>query len=321
MSRSHTPRSIHVSLIAVTTLALAVLACRNAPVEKTTWEGLLPINGTEIFVKRIGAGEPIVVVHGGPVLEHGYLLPHLAPLADSYELIFYDQRLSGRSAPTVDSADVRLATFVDDIEALRQSLGLAKIHLLAHSWGGLLAQHYALEYHAHLASLVLVSSMSPSSDLWREEERTLAARITAADSLERAAIRESEAFAHREPEAIRQMLLLSFRPQFHDPALIDRLDLYVPSDHVDRSRQFGYMMPDLASFDLRDRLGSIGTPTLILYGADEPGADLGGAALRDGIPDAEFRLIQNAGHFPFIEQPGPTLSAIREFLAGLANSR
>jgi len=295
-------------------LACCFGACSESGNGLPSWEGLLPINGTELYMKRLGAGEPIVVVHGGPVLEHGYLLPHLAPLAESYELIFFDQRLSGRSAPRVDSASVRLATFVDDIEALRQSLGLDRVHLMAHSWGGLLAIHYALEHQEHLISLVLLNSMSPSSDLWQEEERLLSERVTAADSTASADLRESEAFAAREPEAIRQLLLLSFKTQFHDPNRSGDLDIYVPDDYVDRSRQFGYMMVDLASFDLRGELDRIKVPTLVIYGSAEPAVALGGAALRDRIPNVEFGIIEDAGHFPFIEQPEAFLLAVRRFL-------
>ncbi len=295
-------------------LAWCVGACSDPGDELPSWEGLLSINGTELYVKRLGVGEPIVVVHGGPVLEHGYLLPHLAPLAESYELIFFDQRLSGRSAPGVDSASVRLATFVDDIAAVRQALGLDRIHLMAHSWGGLLAMHYALEHQEQLISLVLLNSMSPSSDLWQEEERLLAGRVTAADSTARATLRESQAFAAREAEAIRQMLLLSFKTQFHDPNRSGDLDIYVPDDYVDRSRQFGYMMVDLAAFDLRAELDRITVPTLLIYGSDEPAVTLGGSALREGLQNEEFVIIENAGHFPFIEQPEVFLLTVRKFL-------
>jgi proline iminopeptidase len=305
--------------LAATFTLTALAACGDAPRETPSWEGLLPINDTEIFVKRLGAGEPIVVVHGGPVLEHGYLLPHLAPLADNYELIFFDQRLSGRSASSVDSASVRLTTFAADIEALRQALRLEQVHLLAHSWGGLLAMHYALEHQEHLRSLVLLSPMPPSSDLWQQEERSLAATITRADSVERAAIRESQAFADHDPEAIRQLLLHSFRLQFYDPTRIDELDLHVPPDYMERSRQFRYMMVDLASFDIRDRLTSLRVPTLILYGSAEPGAGLGGEALREAVPNARLEIIDGAGHFPFIEQREALLQAVRQFLRAAAD--
>jgi proline iminopeptidase len=291
-------------------IAFGGVACGTAEIE----EGLLPINGTELFVNRMGSGEPIVVVHGGPVLEHGYLLPHLAELAEFNELIYYDQRLSGRSAPTVDSSSVRMATFVEDIEALRVRLDLGRIHLMAHSWGGLIAQHYAVAYGENLRSLILLNSMSASSRLWQDEEVALAQRDTPADSAARQGILDSEAFAAREPEAIAELLRVSFRPQFYDPSFTHQLVLYVPDDYTERSRQFGYMMVDLTEYDLHDALGDVTAPTLLVYGSDEPGAALGGAALHEALQYSTLVSIGNAGHFPFIEQPEEFFNQIRMFL-------
>jgi proline iminopeptidase len=299
------------------TLALATVAisaCGEPYGELPTEGALLPINGTELYVKRIGAGEPVVIVHGGPMLEHGYLLPHLRPLADNHELIFYDQRLSGRSAARVDSASVRIATFVDDIEEIRRSLGLQRIHLLGHSWGGLLAMHYALRYQQNLRSLVLLNSMSASSQIWREEERLLAQRLTVADSVERQAIRATEAFANQEPDAIAQLLRLSFRLQFADTSMVNELQFHVPEDYSDRSRQFGYMMVDLMGYDLHDALTAVTVPTLILYGLAEPATELSGAKLHATMPNSELVVIDDAGHFPFIEQPIGFTDAVKRFL-------
>lgn len=292
-------------------------ACGEDARELRVTEGLQPINGTELYIKRMGAGEPIVVVHGGPLLEHGYFLPHLAPLADGYELIFYDQRLSGRSAARVDSASVRITMFVDDIEAIRQELNLGRIHLIGHSWAGLLAMRYALRYEENLRSLLLLNSVSASSALWQEEERALAERVTDDDRRQREAIRQSDGFAAREPAAIRQLLLLAFRPQFSDTSRLADLELYVPEDYMERSRQFASMAPDLATWELHEELGRLDVPVLIMYGADEVAAALGGTAFRERLPQAEFVLVEDAGHFPFIEQPEAFLDAVRAFLRGV----
>lgn len=287
--------------------------------ELSVTEQFVELNGTELFVKRMGAGEPIVVVHGGPVLEHGYLLPHLEPLAEEYELIFYDQRLSGRSAGAADPESIRLATFVDDIEALREALDLGRIHLMAHSWGGLLAMRYAISYGDNLRSLILLDSMAASSELWQAEEAALAERITPAAQAELDAFRQTDAFQQRQPQAIATMLSMSFRSQFTDPAKADLLELYVPDDYVARSSQFGVMMVDLESFDFYDELATVDAPTLVLYGADEPGATFGGVAIADAIPNATLELIPTAGHFPFIESPTACLAVIRDFLSRISS--
>lgn len=308
-----------------TTVALlaagAIQACSPPAGEPPVTEELRAVNGTELYVKRVGRGDPVIVVHGGPVLEHGYLLPYLTPLAQTRELIFYDQRLSGRSAGRVDSASVRLATFVEDIEALRLSLGLDRITLMGHSWGGLLALNYAMRYGEHLQSLVLLDPMPPSTALWQQEESVLASRVSPADSAALAALRATEAFTSREPDAVEQALRIAFRAQFHDRARIEGLRLYVPQDYAERSRQFGYLMGDLTSFDLLDSLPAVRAPTLIVYGADEPAAELSGAALTARMPHARLVTIGGAGHFPFIEQPDAFLAVVRAFLDEAAAPR
>lgn len=295
-------------------LAVILAAAAAGFAEPPTSEGLRSVNGTELWVKRLGAGEPIVVVHGGPLLEHGYLLPYLEPLADDYELVFFDQRLSGRSAPEVEESTVKLATFAEDIEALRVELGLGPIHLLAHSWGGLLAMRYALDHGEHLRSLILLDSMAASAKLWREEENLLAEKVTEEDRARRQAILASEDFAAGRPAAIEKLLRLSYAAQFHDPSKADGLPLYVPEDYVARSRRFAALRPDLESFDFHVRLAGLEVPALVLYGASEPGAALGGAALHAALPNSEWVLIPDAGHFPFVEQRDAFLAAVRKFL-------
>jgi len=250
-------------------------------------------------------------------MEHGYLLPHLEPLADQYELIFYDQRLSGRSAGQVDPETVRIDTFVADIESLRRQLGLGAVHLMAHSWGGLLAQHYAITHGENLRSLTLLDSMAASAELWQAEGEALAERVDAEDRAAREALMASEAFAAGEPAVLRELLLLSFRGQFADPSRAAQLELYVPDDYMARSARFGALGPELESFDLHEALAQVDVPTLIVYGSAEPGGTIGGTALRDALSNSTLVIIDDAGHFPFIEQPGALLGAVRDFLRGL----
>ncbi len=299
--------------VAAASTCLGLGACSSSAPDRD--EGLIPINGTRLFVHREGSGEPAIVIHGGPILDHGYLQPYLAPLGDELELVFYDQRLSGRSDGVVDSASVRLDTFVDDIEALRQALGLERVHLIAHSWGALLAMKYATAYSGRLRSLVLLDPMAPAAALWQEEERALVASLLPQDTAGGGALRATEAFAAREPAAMEAVLRHSFRSQFRDRSMSEELDFHIGEDYLERSRQFGLMTGDLASFDLMEALLDIDVPTLILYGEDEPGAAIGGDAIARAIPGAQRVTIPATGHFPFVEQPEAFLDAVRAFLA------
>jgi len=286
---------------------------QELPVE----EGTLSINGTEIYYNIVGEGEPIIVIHGGPVLDHGYLESSFEPLAQYYQLLYYDQRLSGRSSADVDRTGIKLDDFVEDIEALRQEFNFENIHLLAHSWGGLLAMKYAIKYPSNLKSLILLNSMPANTEDWRQESQMVARRTTAEDTLKRHEIMSSELFQNDPPKAIEQLLILSFRNQFKNPSLADSLDFYIPEDYMVRSQRFGSLMAELSNYDLYEPLSSLQIPTLLVYGSSEPSLEISGQKLDSTISDSHFSVIQNSGHFPFIEQPDQLMNELQTFLGSL----
>ncbi len=306
----------HISL-SILFLIPVFIACNSAKSQSIpeVEEGYKSVNGTEIFYKTMGEGEPVIIVHGGPVLEHGYLVPYLKPLTTNYELIFFDQRLSGRSSADVDSTDVTLSNFVEDIEALRKSFGVDTFHLVAHSWGGLLAMKYALKYSSNLRSLALLNSMPASSKLWRKEESILAQKISKEDSTQRHAIMSSDLFKKDPPKAIEKLLILSFKNQFYTPSLADSLDFYIPDDYMTRSRKFGYIRDDISNYDLHAELSSLDIPTLLIYGQIEPATSLSAPRLHDAIPNARLKIIEQSGHFPFLEQPDIFINTVQNFLS------
>ena len=299
---------------AVLLLLLLLPSCRNPQFPPLTRGELLPINGTELFVRTVGQGDPVIVVHGGPVLEHGYLYKHLEPLAESVHLIFYDQRLSGRSSADVDSNDITMKNFVEDIEAIRQHFRLGRIHLMGHSWGGMIAMYYAIEYGENLQSLILLNSMPASWEVWQEENKRLASMADPADAEARNAVVSSDAYARKEVSAFEELYRISFRGQFYDRTLVDSLSFYIAPDLDERGRKFGALMPELINFDIHDDLSSVLAPTLIVYGAAEAAATLSGQRLRLAIPNSKLIIIPNSGHFPFVETPGAFLTTVASFL-------
>lgn len=288
----------------------------GAPGAAAPVDTLHPVAGTRLFVHREGTGEPMVFVHGGPLLDHGYLVEPFRPLADRYDLVFADQRLSGRSDPVVDSASVRLDVFAADIEGIRTALALGRIHLVGHSWGGLLAMRYATLHPDALRTLILLDPMPPTAALWQAAEAELAASLEPADTAGMGALRASPAFAAGDPAAIEDLLKRSFRSQFADPENAARLAFRIGADYGTRSRQFSYIGEDLVGYDLREALKGVEVPTLIVYGDAEIGVGPGIAALADALPDATVATVASAGHFPFVERPAETRRILDAWLAG-----
>src|ERR1700742_320168 len=109
-------------------------------------EGYVDAHGVMIYYAAIGRGAPLLIVHGGPGASHDYFLPYLLPLARHNRVIFIDERGSGKSEKLEDPSGYTVENMVEDVEAVRQGLKLGKINLLGHSFGGVLAQAYALKY-------------------------------------------------------------------------------------------------------------------------------------------------------------------------------
>ncbi|MCC5813631.1 MAG: alpha/beta fold hydrolase [Leptospira sp.] len=140
--------------------------CFNS--SKDTQEGIIrSVDGTPIFFKKVGSGTPVVVLHGGPGLDHNYLVAHLSQtIGAGKQLIFFDQRGTGLSGGSVGSSDlnanfINKDKFLQDLDAIRVQLGLGeKINILGHSWGGLYAMLYATDnkYKNNVKSLALVGS-------------------------------------------------------------------------------------------------------------------------------------------------------------------
>lgn len=124
-------------------------------------ERLLKINGTELNVNSIGQGRPILVVHGGPGLNHNYFLPHLQKLAATHRLILIDQRACGKSSAALDSSQMTLDWLLRDMESIRNELKLGRVSVMAHSWGGLLGLLYASRYPNSVNALILANTVSP----------------------------------------------------------------------------------------------------------------------------------------------------------------
>ena len=116
--------------ILIVTVATACSCATTASDSIPEGEGLRVINGIELYVKVMGTGLPLIVLHGGPGLDHSYLLPGLEVLAENRQLIFYDQRATGRSVLDADSSTISMEAFIADIDGIRAAFDLDQIDLL-----------------------------------------------------------------------------------------------------------------------------------------------------------------------------------------------
>lgn len=279
---------------------LFLASCSSFSSEK---QGLTDVNGTSLFYHIIGKGEPVIVIHGGPVLDQSYMIDHFRELAKEYQLIFFDQRACGRSTAEVDTSSMKIKMLVEDIEGIRKRFGYEQVHILGHSWGGMLAAQYAIEYPLKVKSLVLCDAMPPSYRLWQDEEKALSDKLTAYDTVMEEKIKASEGFKSKNVKWVDSLMKFTFRKQFYDSTKLARLKIQLPWDYHKRSAIFFHVAPDLFSYDITGRLDKIISPTLIIYGDQEPATQISLPVYKKGIINSRSAVISKSGHFPFIEQP------------------
>ena len=194
--------------------------------------GYKMVNGVSLYYEAIGEGVPLVVVHGGPGLDHSYLLPQMAELAKGYRLIFYDQRAMGKSSADFDSSQMTMNSFVEDLEGIRKAFGLEKMNLLGHSWGGLVSMFYAIKYPSHLQSLILVNTTPASSVLRNLSFGIMSLKTTKEDSIAQLQIAETDGFKKRDPATMAKFFRLLFHGSFHDRRYADSLTLAFDSSYA-----------------------------------------------------------------------------------------
>lgn len=261
----------------------------------------VPVGDIEIACTVVGEGTPLVVLHGAIGLGSTYMRA-LDPWGEELQLVYYDQRGSGRT-PTGDVERISFAGGVEDLEGLRESLGLDRIHVLGHSAGAYLAALYAAEHPATTAAVVLLNPGPPlAPELMERFGRTMSSRRTPDDDVARTAIEESEEYRTKRPEALERHLLNTFIPFFKERASVERVSLgftEITAANVEQGAQ--RMMGSLGRLDPIRKLASVTAPTLVVHSELDPLPAEWSRFLAATIPEAEFALLEGGSHFPMVE--------------------
>jgi proline iminopeptidase len=263
-------------------------------------------DGYRLHVEEVGGGFPLIVLHGGPGLDHGMFRPYLDVLGDEFRLLYVDERGQGRSE-RVDPATLSLDVFARDVDLLAEALELDRLAVLGHSFGAIITTHHAIEYGT--ADAYVISGGGDSSDALMEDVHA------ALDSLgeEGAAIVESwerEKTAQTDDE-VRQLLHDQMPFHFHGPVPEGYHEDFVPSPEVLRHfANAGY-----GDFDYPPRLDRVTKPTLVIVGEhDRTTTPRAARVLHEGIRGSRLELVPGTGHMSFVENPADYLAVVRGFL-------
>lgn len=263
-------------------------------------------DGYNLGLEDIGAGFPLIVLHGGPGLDHQMFRPYLDPLAADYRLLYVDERGQGRSE-RVDPVTLSLDGFARDVDLLAQALRLDRFAVLGHSFGAIIATYHATELGT-ASAYVISGGADESSAMLADVEASLAAMGEAGKPI--AASWEDEKTVQTE-EQLKQLLRVQMPFHFHREPPPGYGEETVGSPDVLRHfANAGY-----GDFDYRPKLGRVAKPTLVVVGEhDRTTTPRAARILHEGIAGSELVLIPGAGHLSFVEQTDVYLDAVRRFL-------
>ena len=295
---------------------LVAISCTEKKDIDHSSSGYIHINGVNHYYNITGKGDTLITLHGGPGLSHKYMMPQMdALLSSDFTLLFYDQRGSGWTGGVEDTTKLTMDTFVEDLEQIRIHFGISKVHLLGHSFGGLLAMYYGIAHPSHVGSLVLVDPDAASYALRTPYQiETINARITEKQWEYLDSISETTAFKNYDPasyDSYYKMYLTSYFAHAKDTA-----KLYLGFDSTNVKKidiTNNYVRKDLGEYDIHHTLSSIHCPTLILQGTESVFSIDGAEAIHTHIPNSELVIFENCGHFEYIESPVKFKNTIMHF--------
>lgn len=284
----------------------------------------IEVNGAKLYVVLVGHGDPLIIIPGGPGGAHlGYRV--FDTLAKDNEIIYFDAFGRGKSDTAKDVKEYTLARDIDDIDGLRKALHFDKINVLGHSYGGVVAQGYALKYPEHVNHLILANTFH-SYLMWQANDDNSNHEIKMNypevwDSL--MIIREAGAVSS-DPE----------HQHLYGEVPYGFLYAYNPNNFLSHGRKpypnsynskLYYQMvgrdgdfivgSDIGKFDYRKELKNLKMPVLIYGGRyDRVAVPVMMEKFKEYCPQAKFVMFERSGHNPQIEQPSELFPLIESFL-------
>jgi pimeloyl-ACP methyl ester carboxylesterase len=272
---------------------------------------LVEVDGTRLWVLEMGRGHPILLLHGGPGLDHTELRPWLDPLAERFRLVYVDQRGQGRS-DRVDPETLTVERMVADVEPLADALGLERFAVLGVSFGSFVALQHAVDRGT--ASHYVLAGCVPSSK-WLGRVELELRRFRPIEIRDRIAAAWDMETRVRTEEECRQLwidqLPFHFR-EMGEPyrAFLENVGAIRFSPDVLRH----FAQNDYGSIDVEGRLRDIERPVLVIAGGhDRVCPPEAGYVIAEAAPPGEYVVLRDAGHMMFCEASAAFLRAVKGF--------
>jgi|SRR5690625_1946240 len=286
------------------------------------------INGTRIYFDVEGMGSvpdgPVMrqkpvcfVLHGGPGGDHTLFKPYLTPLADTMQLVYIDNRGSGFSDHGPQSS-YTLENNVEDVEALREHLGLEKIVLMGQSYGGITALSYAVKYPERVAGLILITTSSSYRFIERsmqvlEEKGTEEQKAVAERALNGLFESNDEYFNYLQTTGSLYSYAVNENPTEEEIQMMEDAMKRCNINYEAANEGFkkdGF----LRSYNVTDELHKVTSPTLIITGRHDWIATVQESLeMAEKLPDNELVIFEKSSHMVMSDEYELFISTVKEF--------
>ncbi len=299
------------TFLTVALLGLAATCAKPRP----PIEGYVSVPGGKIYYARMGDGPgvPLIVIHGGPG-SGSYGSKPFGALGGDRPVIRYDQLGAGKADHPTDTTLFTVDRAVQELQALRDTLGLTDVHLLGQSWGAMLLQAYMGTHPSGVKSVTFLSPLVTTAQ-WEQDADSLIKTLP--DSMQQA-IATHEA-NHTTDSPAYQAAVLAYYRQFlyRKPLQIPGADTSSNGDLV-----YSYMWGPseftstgtLKHFDGTEWLKGITVPALFLTGEFDEATPASTERFSKLVPGALFKVIPGSGHVSQNDNPEFMLGAVGEFL-------
>jgi len=316
MTRAYAFRMVLVAGITLLT------ACAREP---RPTEGFVGVPGGRIWYEKMGDGRrtPLIVIHGGPGSGSWSLKPWAA-LGDERVVIRYDQLGAGKADHPTDTTLFTVERAVQELQALRDSLGLAEVHLYGRSWGAMLVEAYMATSPPGVRSVILSSPLVTTAQ-WEVDADSLIRTLP--DSFRNAIARHEAAGTTDSPEY--QAAMRDYYSRY-----VRRLPPRSAADRDSASKTSGSLVyhymwgpseftstGTLKNFDATQWIANLRVPTLFLAGEFDEATPASTERFSRLVPGAEFKVIPGAAHSTENDNPDVLLQTVRDFIRKVENSR
>jgi len=308
---------------------ITIASAQIKKVDSFTDGKYVKVNGANLWVVIVGEGDPIIFIPGGPGNNHYYMRSFDSLAKNHHQLIYFDAFGRGKSDTAANVSEYTLARDIDDIEGLRVALKLDKITVLGHSYGGVVAQGYAVKYPQNLSHLILADTFH-SYLMWQENDDNTNREIKTNypevwDELMK--IREKGAVSS---DVLHQQIygrvpygfLYAYNPSNF---VAKKGEKYKPYPNPINTKLYYQLVgkdgdfivgSDIGTFDYRKQLSSLKMPVLIETGRyDRVAVPWMAIKFKEYCPQAEFVMFERSGHNPQVEEPEKDFKIINDFLA------